>query len=96
MRLLGLSPFIYWNHDDLYLPKDGLPTVHFMSQTRFEQIKYYFHVSSTSSSSKSITQTQPWYHTVELLLTQMTKAVQAYWLLSSNATFDEAMIHLTG
>lgn len=36
MGLLGLSPSIYWNHDDLLLPKDGLPTTHFMSQTRFE------------------------------------------------------------
>ena len=96
MGLLGLSPSIYWNHDDLLLPKDGLPTVHFMSQTRFEQIKRYLHISPASSSSKSITPTQPWYHKVEPLLTQMKKAAQAYWLPSSNTTFDEAMILFTG
>ena len=66
----------------------------YLSATRFEEIKRYFHISQCSDTPE-----QPphfWHHKVDPLLNQLQWASQQYRLPSTNITLDEAMIRCTG
>ena len=67
-----------------------------MSQTRFEEIKRYFHVSPLDSPKVLPCGRRLWHGKVDLLLTQLREASQKYRTPQSNITIDEAMIRFMG
>jgi hypothetical protein len=82
----------YWKHDGLY------PTHHicdYMSLTRFEQIRRYFHVAHPDAP-KEVNGRRLWYAKVDPILNQLRNASQTYRNLSSNVSIDECMIRCTG
>jgi len=80
--------------------KDGLHPAHdtsrFMSETRFEQIKRYFHISHPDAPKTSPQGERLWHHKVDPILDQLRESSQSYRIPSSNLTIDEAMIRCTG
>lgn len=83
----------YWCHDGLW------PTHHwstYMSQTRFEQIRRYFHISPPNALAHSAIGRRLWHHKVDPILDQLRHASQSYRMPSSNVSCDEAMIRCTG
>jgi hypothetical protein len=89
------SPAIpdYWRHDGL---SPTHPITNYMSQTRFEQVKRYFHVSDLDEVTVTAKGRRLWHCKVDPLLDQLRKSSQAYRLPSSNVSVDEAMIRCTG
>jgi hypothetical protein len=68
-----------------------------MSQTRFEEIKRYFHITGpTVDKIDPITGKKAWHAKVDHLLEQVRAASQKYRLPGTNMTFDEAMVRFTG
>ena len=63
-----------------------------MSQTRFEQIKQYFRVSSPKLELVTPTGRRLWLAKVDLVLEQLRKSSKAYRMPSTNVAVDEAMI----
>ena len=83
----------YWKHDGL---NPAHPIAQFMSQTRFEQIKQYFHVSSPKLELVTPTGRRLWHAKVDPVLEQLRKSSKAYRMPSTNVAVDEAMIRCTG
>lgn len=90
MGLIGLPPAHYWRRDGRLLSRDGLPTISYMNQMRFEQLRRYFHVSPPDQDGPL------WHSKIDPLLDQIRNASQQYRVPSSNITMDEAMIRFTG
>jgi hypothetical protein len=69
-----------------------------MTQTRYKDIKRYFHISPPGGGEKidPITGKKAWHAKVDPLLQQIKTAAQNYRLPGKNMTFDEAMVRFTG
>lgn len=83
----------YWKHDGLY------PTHHirdFMSCTRFQQIRRYFHVAHPDAPKETAEGRRLWHSKVDPILDQLKSASQAYRKPSSRISIDEAMIRCAG
>lgn len=89
------SPSIpdYWKHDFL---NPTHPITDFMTQTRFEQIKRFFHIFDPDGETITATGHRLWHAKVDPLLDKLQKSAQAYRLPSTNVSIDEAMIRCTG
>jgi hypothetical protein len=83
----------YWKHDDL---NPTHPITDYMSQTRFEQIKRYFHVNHPEDPMHSPTGRRLWHSKVDRILEQLRKSSKAYRMPSTHIALDEAMIRATG
>jgi hypothetical protein len=72
------SPAIadYWAHRNGLNPKH--PTSDYMSQTRFEQIKRFFHVAAIDIPKETPTGRRLWHGKVDPILEQLRKSLQAY------------------
>jgi hypothetical protein len=78
MGLIGSPPARYWKHDDILLPKEGLPTTKYTSQTRFEQICRYFYINPPVPST--VAEAASLHHRVDRVLDHIKKAAQSYWI----------------
>jgi hypothetical protein len=65
----------------------------FMTLFRFQQIKWYFHVSPPPTSRLS---TAHWYTKLEPLCSLLRTKFQAYVVLGQNVSFDEMMVPFAG
>lgn len=84
----------YWKHD-------GLNPIHpicdYMSQTRFEQIKRYFHVAPPDAPlNDSTTGKRLWHSKVDPALEQLRTSSKAYRVISTHLALDECMMRATG
>jgi len=69
----------------------------FISQTRFEQIKRFFHLSNPEEDqAERSSGHRLWHQKVDPRLNQLRLSSQGYLLPSSNVTIDAAMILCTG
>ena len=75
----------YWR-SGLY-PEHGRTP--YLSATRFEQNKRYFHISASNMTLDP--EKQSWHYMVDPLLNQLPQASQHYHLPSTNIPLDEAM-----
>jgi hypothetical protein len=67
---------LYWAHRNGLNPKH--PTSHYMSQTRFEQVKRYFHVAAPDIPKETPKKRRLWHGKVDPILEQLRKSSQAY------------------
>jgi hypothetical protein len=91
-----VSPAVadYWKHDGM---NPSHPITQWMSQTRYEQIKRYFHVASPDAELfDKDRKKRLWHAKVDPVLDQLRKSSKAYRMPSSNVAVDEAMIRCTG
>ena len=63
-----------------------------MSQTHFEQILHYFHISDPSIAEEN----DAWTYKVELLLEAVHQASMKYYTPRTNVSIDEAMVRFCG
>jgi hypothetical protein len=84
----------YWAHRNGLNPKH--PTSDYMSLTRFEQIKRYFHVAASGIPKETPGGRRLWHGKVDPILEQLRKSSQAYRVASTNVAVDEAMIRSRG
>src|ERR1700687_3240624 len=70
----------YWRHDGL---NPTHPICEDMGQTRFEEIKRYFHVSSTDLPKIAPTGRRLWHSKVNVILEQLRKSSQQYRMRST-------------
>ena len=93
---MGLNPMPglrdYWRHDDEH-PLH--PITKFMTSLRFEQIKRFFHISTTDKPAPG-SDNDVWYYKLEPLLSQLRRSSKRYRMPSTNVSVDEAMIMCTG
>ena len=84
----------YWSRDD------SLTAIHpirdYMSQTRFEQIKKYYHVAALDAPTHAATGRCLWYSKVDPLLDQLRYSYQQYRMPSTHTATDECMIRAIG
>ena len=79
--IVGTSNIIsYWDTNGLTIHKP----MESMTLFRFQQIKWYFHVSPPITTR--------WYMKLELLASQLRTKFQAYVVLGQNVSFDEMMV----
>lgn len=84
----------YWRRDGLFPSHD---ISDYMSQTRFEDIKRYLHITPPDTAAyDSTSKRRLWHQKVDPLLNQLRHASQAYRVPSSNIAIDEAIIRCTG
>jgi hypothetical protein len=83
----------YWKHDGL---NPTHPITDYMSQTRFEQFKHYFHVHHPEDPMHSSTGRRLWHGKVDRILKQLRKSSVAYRIPSTHIALDEAMIAAAG
>lgn len=67
-----------------------------MSQTRFEKIKRYFHISEIDAPKVGEGGKRLWHDKVDPLLEKLHQYSQAYRIPQSNVTIDEAMMRFLG
>jgi hypothetical protein len=83
----------YWSTDGL-LPSHDI--CHYMSLTRWEDIKGYLHIASPDAATHDPTGKKLWHQKIDPLLNQVRYAAQSYRIPSSNIAIDEAIIRYTG
>ena len=81
----------YWRHDDEH-PLH--PITKFMISLRFEQIKHFFHISTTDKLAPG-SDNDVWYYKLKLLLSQLCQSSKRYQMPSTNVSVNEAMIICT-
>jgi hypothetical protein len=85
----------YWRGEqDILWPRHDF--CDYISRTRFEEIKRYFHISHLNAPKVSPTGQQLWHAKVDPLLNQLRFASQQYRIPESNITIDEAMMRFVG
>ena len=67
-----------------------------LSQTRFEQIKRYYHVAALDAPTHTATGRRLWHSKVDPLLDQLRYSSQHYRMPSTHIAIDECMIWATG
>jgi len=72
------------------------PICEYMGQTRFEEIKRYFHVSSPDLPKIAPTGRRLCHSKVDLILDQLRKSSHQYRMPSTHVSLDECMIRATG
>ena len=83
----------YWSHNSLTAIH---PIRDYMSQTRFEQIKRYYHVAAPDAPTHTATGRRLWHSKVNPLLDQLRYSSQHYRMPSTHIAMDECMIRATG
>lgn len=85
----------YWRGEhDILWPRHDFSD--YMSQTRFEEIKRYFHVAEIDTPKVSESGRRLWHGKIDPPLNQLRYASQTYRTPESNVTIDEAMIRFLG
>ena len=79
----------YWRRNQ---SSPGHPIYDYMTQTRFEQIKRYLHISAPAEEDVDAPQNFGWYSKVDPLMDQSRYSSQRFRLPSTNIAIDEAMI----
>jgi hypothetical protein len=90
MGLIDVPPERYWMKDGVYLPKDGLPPAAYLSKTRFQEIRRFFHISPYDYPTESPEGLPCWHSKVDVLLEQVRFFSLQYRVPSRNVTIDEA------
>jgi hypothetical protein len=83
----------YWKNNGLY------PLHHirdYMSLTRFEQIRRYFHVAHPEAPKETTSGRRLWHSKVDPLLNQLRAASRKYRRPPTKVSIDEAMVQCTG
>lgn len=80
----------YWKSSDKY-PSHKITD--YMSLTKFEQIKRFFHISNPL---EVISEDTLWYHKIEPLASCILDSCMKYYLPSSNLSVDEMIIRFSG
>jgi len=94
--LIGVPPERFWMKYGVYLPKDGWPPAAYLRNTRFQEIRCFFHRSPYISPTVTSEGLPCWHSKVDILQEQQRLFSQQYWVPGSNITIDEAMILFTG
>ena len=82
-----------WSHNSLTAIH---PIRDYMSQTRFEQIKRYYHVATMDAPTHAAIGHRLWNSKVDPLLDQWRYGSQHYRMPSTHTAIDECMIRATG
>lgn len=93
VKELALGDYWRGEHDPLWPRHDFCD---YMSQTRFEEIKRYFHIADINTPKISPCGRRLWHNKVDPLLDQLRHASQTYRIPESNVTIDEAMMRFVG
>ena len=93
VRLPAVADFWRGEHDTLWPHHDFCQ---YMGQTRFEEIKRYFHISAPDAPKTSPEGHRLWHGKVDPLLDTLRTSSQQYRIPQSNVTVDEAMMRFLG
>jgi hypothetical protein len=83
----------YWRHDGL---NPAHPISEHMGQSRFEEMKRYFHLSPLGRPKETPLGRRLWRSKVDEVFDQLREISQRYRVPSSHIAVDECMIRATG
>ena len=83
----------YWRHDGL---NPAHPISEHMGQTRFEEMKRYFHLSPPDRPKETLLRRRLWHSKVDEVLDQLSESSQRYRVPSSHIAVDECVMRATG
>jgi hypothetical protein len=76
--LIGVPPERYWMKNGVYLPKDGLPPAVYLGNTRFQEIRCFFHISPYNFPTESPDGLPCWHSKPDTVLHQLQCFSQQY------------------